>query len=176
MLRIDFWKLKKDTINKGYNSSLSIEESEQMFSRDFPSRFQKVVERNFFLKIQRHIFNTKFEDEVDYENIFGFVYLIKNKENGKRYYGSVYQKTLKDVVLEMYGKALEGNVKHNRILKALMENPYTAFEFKIVVTKSPDDTKIDLLRETERLIVKYNTRDEESGYNIAITRKVFYGE
>lgn len=166
MLRLDFWKLKKDTLNNGYNTKLSMEESEKLFSKDFPSRHQKVLERNFFLKIQRYLFIRDFKDEINYENIFGFVYEIKNKEEKKRYFASSFQRTLKDTMIEMYDKALDGNVKHNRILKALMEYPYESFEFKIIKIKKMDDTSLDLNLETENLIGKFKTRDERFGYNI----------
>jgi hypothetical protein len=179
MLRLDFWKLKRDTINKGYNSKLSMDESEKLFSRDFPSRHQKVLERNFYVKIQQHLFIKNYTDDHDYDNIFGFIYEIKHKEDDKRFFGTAFQKTLKDIVIELYDKSLEGNIKHNKILKILMEDRYGDFEFNVIKIKTMDDTSLDLVLETEKLITEYKTREDDYGYNIDhrdLKRKIMMGK
>ncbi len=164
LLRLDFFKIKNDTIDSGYNQGYSLDESELLFGQRLLTRKKNIVARNLFLKIQKYLFEENYEDNNNYNNLYGFVYQIKHKKNHKRYISYAHINELKKIVTDMYDNAIKGNVKHSKILKAFEEEPYDSFTFKIVKKKKMDDQKIDLEDEANTLIIKYNTID--SGYNL----------
>lgn len=164
--RIDFLKKINNTVYGGYNLGYGLEYSDKLFQEKLLSRDKNYIQRDMFLKLQKHLFIKNYNDTNDYKGVFGYVYKIENKGNDKKYFGSTFNSQLKDIIVGMYDKAIEGNVKHNKILKVFMEEPYDQFIFEIVKTKGEDDTRVDLNDEAENLIRKYNTI--ETGYNIDI--------
>lgn len=163
MLRIDYLKTKDDTIDSGYNMDYCLDESQVLFKKRLSTSKKDQLTKSFFLKIQRLIFNKDFKDQLDYTDIYGYTYQIKNKKNGKRYIAYTHGKTLKQVIKKLYNDAAKGNIKHNKILIALSEEPFEDFHFKIKKIKAHDDYKTDLHNEADKLVRKYNTvRD---GYN-----------
>lgn len=164
MFRIDYYKTKYKTIENGYNIDYNLPESERLFNKSFQTISKNLVERNIFLRIQKELLSRKVINEYNFDNIFGFVYMIENIKNKKKYFDYAMNTSLKSIILGMYDKALEGNIKHNKILKVLQEEPYYHFRFKTIKIKSNSDTKTNIKDETDRLIKKFNTI--ESGYNI----------
>ena len=81
-----------------------------------------------------------------------------------RYIDFAHLDQLKNIIIGMYNAALKGNVKHSKILKALEEEPYDAFTYKIIKKKMMDDNKISLEDLMNSLIVEYDTINK--GYNI----------
>ncbi len=163
MLRIDYLKTRDDTIDGGYNMDYCLEESQDLFKKRLTTSKKDQITRSFFLKIQKLIFSRDFKDQLDYTDIYGYTYQIKNKKNGKRYIAYTHGKTLKQVIKKLYNDAGKGNIKHNKILIALSEEPFEDFHFKIKKIKTYNDYKTDLHDEAEKLVQKYNTiRD---GYN-----------
>jgi len=164
MLRIDYFKNEHNTINKGYNKQNCMEESKKLFINKLTTSIKEQLKKKFYIRIQQYIFNKKYVDNYNYNNVFGFIYMIEHKENKKKYINYAYNTTLKAIILNLYNKALADNIKHNKILKILMEEPYINFNFKIIKIKDIDDTKIDLNIETNDLINRYDTIN--NGYNI----------
>ena len=164
LLRIDYHKIKQDSIENGYNKGFSIDESELLFDQRLLTSKRNILKKRLFLKIQKHLFEKNFKDDNIYDNVYGYVYQIQNKKSKKRYIATVYNKKLKNIVIKMYNSALKGNVKHSKILKALEEETYNSFTFKILKVKKMDDQRIDLEDETANYIAKYDTIN--NGYNI----------
>ena len=164
LVRIDFFKLKYDSITKGYNKGFSLEESEELFSQRLLTKKKKVMSRNIFLKIQKYLFEKNFKDDNNYDDMYGFVYQIQHKKNKMRYISYAYMDKLKNIIIGMYNGALKGNVKHSKILKVLEEEPYDAFTYKILKKKTMTDTKVSIEDVAESLIVEHDTINK--GYNI----------
>jgi hypothetical protein len=174
MLRIDYLKTKDNTIDNGYNREYCLEESENLFKKRMTTSKKDQISRSFFLRIQKLIFYRDFKDQIDYKDIYGYAYQIKNKKNGKRYFAYTHGKTLKQVIKKMYEDASRGNIKHDKMLIALSEVPFEDFHFKIKKIKAHDDYKLDLSDEAEKLVYKYNTI--EDGYNFnpkALKKNIF---
>lgn len=171
MLRLDFLKLKYNSISRGYNSNLTMPESENLFSNIFPTRLREETQKILFLQIQKDLFNKNFhdKDKSKYQNIYGFIYMIENKVNRKKYFAHYMGGgTLKDVIMELYNKAAEPNIKHNKILKVLAEEPFYDFDFQIIKIKKHSDMSIDLKDETDKLIEEFDTIN--NGYNLDYRR------
>lgn len=164
LFRIDFLKIKHKSLSDGYNEDYSIGESKLLFGKRLATGKKRKLTRSLFLKIQMYLFENNFEDNNDYKNIYGFVYQIRNEIDKKRFISYSHMTTIKRIVLGMYQNAIKGNVKHSKILKALEENTWDTFTYKILKKKSMDDTKISLDVYAEKMIKKYNTVD--NGYNI----------
>jgi len=164
LVKIDFFKLKYESIIKGYNKGFSLDESEDLFSPRLLTRKKKIMSRNIFLKMQKYLFERSFKDDNKYDNLYGFVYQIQNKKSKMRYIAYAHMDKLKDIIIGMYNAALKGNVKHSKILKALEEEPYDAFTYKIIKKKMMNDTKMSLEDTADALIVEYDTINK--GYNM----------
>lgn len=165
MLRADFMKIKYAGI-VGYNKKFAHEDSYQFMRKNVRTGVRGRFERKFFLTIQRQIFKKKFKDndnDIDYTNVCGIVYQIKNKGTGERFIGQAYT-SLYNVINDMYKTAIKGNVKYNKMVKALSEVPFDNFDIKVLVVKKADDVKTSLGGIVGNLIMKYNT--VEAGYNI----------
>ena len=171
MLRIDYLKTRDDTIDGGYNMDYCLEESQDLFKKRLSTSKKDQITRSFFLKIQRLIFNKDFKDQLDYADIYGYTYQIKNKKNGKRYIAYTHGKTLKQVIKKLYNDAGKGNVKHNKILIALSAEPFEDFHFKIKKIKTHDDYKTDLHDEAEKLVRKYNTITDGYNFDVHVLKK-----
>lgn len=135
MFRIDYHKIKNDTIDNGYNKFYNLEESKDLFSYNFPTAAKKNVQKNIYLKINKLLFELNFTDKHDYSTIFGFVYQLENKNDGKKFFSYVHNKTLKETILSLYDNAMKEGVKHSKISKILAEEPYSNFKIKIMKKK-----------------------------------------
>jgi hypothetical protein len=164
LLRIDFFKLKYKSTKNGYNQGFSLSESESLFSQRLLTRKKRIMTRNIFLKIQKCLFEKNFVDNNQYDNLYGFVYQIQHKKTKMRYFAYAHINQLKNIIIGLYNEALEGNVKHNKILKAFEEEMYDSFTFKIMKKKKMDDHKTGLEDETDSLILRYDTIN--IGYNL----------
>jgi hypothetical protein len=164
LVRIDFFKIKFNSIESGYNQGFSFVESEDLFSQRLLTRKKRIMSRNIFLKIQKHLFEKNFTDPNNYDNMYGFVYQIQHKKNNMRYIGFSHLNELKNIIVGLYDQALEGNVKHSKILKAFEVETFDSFSYKVIKKKKMDDYKISLSGEAESLIFKHRTI--ENGYNM----------
>lgn len=96
----------------------------------------------------------------------GFVYLITNKVNGKRYIGI----TIRDIYLRFREHIWDAiNKKHNCILFAAIRK-YGKENFTIeLIEEVRDITDIELLHKESEYITKYNTLvDNGNGYNMVL--------
>jgi hypothetical protein len=162
MFRADFMKIKHAGI-EGYNKKFSHEESYQFMRKNLRSSLRAQFERRFFLLVQRQIFKKNFKD-IDYTSICGFIYQIKNKETGQRYISHAYNTTLFDVVNGMYKTAIKGNIKFDKMLKALGEVPFDNLDIKVIIAKKNDDVKMGLGNTAAQLVLKFDTIN--TGYNL----------
>ncbi len=164
LLKIDFFKIKHDSIKNGYNQGFSLEESEDLFSQRLLTRKKRIMSRNIFLKIQKYLFEKNFKDPTKYDDLYGFVYQIQHKKTKMRYFAYTHLNKLKNIIIGLYNQALQGNVKHSKILKVLEEETYESFTFKIIKKKKMDDHKVSLEDEMEKFIIQYDTIN--NGYNL----------
>lgn len=163
LFRTDYWIIKKDSIANGYNHKYNMSESEILFGPNLLTRRKNQVSRSIFLNIQKFLLNKNFDDNLDYTDIYGMIYQIQNKKTKERFISYAYNKKFKNILLDYYNTALKGNIKKNKLLKALMEIPYDDFTYSILKIKNMDDKKIDILDETEKLVSRFKTVDK--GYN-----------
>lgn len=166
MLRIDFYKSRLDTIKNGYNSGYNMAESEILWKKNLPTRARERLQHKFFLMMQKKLFEKNFVDNNDYTDIYSFVYQIQHKKNKMKYISVNTKGTLKDSIINLYKKGIKKNVKNDKIIKALGEEPYDKFTFKILKKKSYEDFNMDIGGEAEKLISKWNTIG--LGYNVGI--------
>lgn len=169
LFRVDYYKVKNNTIDNGYNDNYNIDESNLLFGKSLLTRKKNQFIRNMFLRLQRYLFEKNLRDNTDYSDIYGIVYQIHNRKSKMRYIGYAHNSKLKHIVLDMYDIALIGNIKQNKMLKALGEEPYDSFNFSVVKIKKLDDNKVDIFGEAEKLIIKHNTVDQ--GYNVRTRSK-----
>jgi len=94
--------------------------------------------------------------------VFGFIYMIENKINGKKYIGQTTRYINKRIY--EYKAAYKYNAFNNNHLgNAFNKYGWDNFEFKIIDTAQT----IDELNSKEiRYILKHNSTDQEFGYNI----------
>jgi hypothetical protein len=172
MLRIDYYKVVYDSVDGGYNMDYCIDESKLLFAEKLNTKVKNRIEVIFFLKINRHLIDNKLKDSTDYTDVENFVYQIKNIRNKKKYisFSNDNNSDLKQKILGLYDNAIDGNVKHSKILKAIMEEPYTNFKYSILTTNSPDAKEMATL-----LITKFDTINK--GYNLDTSMiKAFYSK
>lgn len=163
MLRIDYNKLNNNTIERGYNKSLCMEVSSKIFKNRIQTKAKELAKKKFFIHIQRYLFRRDYVDDNDYTDVEGYIYQIKHKQDNKRYFNYVYGKKIKEVVLEIYEKALHGNLRYDKIATAFSEEPYDIFDINIIKKKLVGDTNIDIFKGVEGLKRKYDTVN--TGYN-----------
>lgn len=163
LLRIDYHKIKFNSIEEGYNNGYSLEESELLFGKKLLTRKKNIASRNLFLKIQRYLFEKNFNDKTNYDNVYGIVYQIQHIKSKKRYISYNHMIKLKDILIGMYDEAIKGNVKHSKILKSFENEPYDSFTFKVLKKKMMNDHRVDPEVETKNLILKYDSIN--TGYN-----------
>lgn len=168
MFRVDYQRTKLDSLNKGYNDSYAIEESELLYGPNLLTRKRNQLTRSLFIKMQKYLFEKHLRDSTDYKDVYGFIYQINHRRSKKRFIGYAHNSRLKKAVMEHYDKALDGNVKQNKILKALSEEPYDSFSFT-VMKKMKHGESMDLHGETEKLIERYDT--VEKGFNNKVRGK-----
>jgi len=165
MLRVDYLKMVNNSILEGYNRGYCLDESEKLFKDRVQTKTKNLIKKNFFLYIQRYLFNKYYVDSNNYNNTDGYIYLIKNKNNNKMFYGCAYGETIKDVILCKYNKALEGRIhKKNKLITAISYEPYTNFDISIVKKRLVGDNNIDLNKGARALIKIHDTIN--NGYNI----------
>jgi len=159
MLRIDYYKLKFDSINDGYNIDYSYPKSPILFADIMFQNTRKRIEKDLFLKIQKLFFEEYFIDKTDYTNVYGFVYKIEHAPTNRKFFAYSTGTTLHDIIAKLYNdiEQQDKTIKQTKLHKTLLNNPYFDFEFTVIKTKHIDDTKIDLMNEVELLISKYNT-------------------
>lgn len=163
-MRVDYVKMSYDAVSNGYNDGYLVEDSPVLFDRNLPTRTRERLMRKFFLILQKAIMEKEMKDPYEYNKMYGYVYEIKNKRNGKRFFSHSHGKTLKDIVRDMYKEAIKGNIKQNKMLKALSLEPFENFRFKIIRSKNKSDFRVSLAGEVQDLIIKYNS--VENGYNL----------
>jgi len=105
----------------------------------------------------------KFELYINDGNVvFGFVYVIVNKINNKKYIGQTSRCLTKRIY--EYKAALKYNKFYNQhLLNAFNKYGWDSFEFKIIDTAQTID---ELNNKEIKYINEYKTTDKEIGYNI----------
>jgi hypothetical protein len=166
MFRIDYYKLLYNSIDNGFNTDYCLQESSILFAPRMHTRTRTNLQKTLFLKINRYLVEHKLQDDTDYENIYGFVYQIKNINDGKRYIACAHTSTLKTAILKLYDSVSNIAAKYNKILQVLTEEPYYNFVYSILVIKTTDDTTINIQDATDKLISKFDTIN--NGYNVDI--------
>lgn len=163
MIKIDFYKIKYNTIKKGYNSKLCFNESDRIFGYTLQTTSKNFLSKTIKLNIDKYLLNRDYNDDSSYNRVDGYIYLITNRRTNKKYYGYVDENMkMIDVINNIYDIAMMGNIKQNKLVKALIKYPYTDFIYEIVKKKMWSDN-INLVRETNILIKKDNTI--KYGYN-----------
>lgn len=163
MVKIDFHKIKYKTIKRGYNNGLCFEESERLFGFTLQTTSKNVLTKNIKLNIDKHLLNRNYKDSSSYSRVDGYIYSITNIRTKKKYYGYIDENMkMIDVINNIYDVAMLGNIKQNKLIKALVKYPYTDFVYEIV-KKNVWGDNLNLVRETNILIKKNNT--VKYGYN-----------
>ena len=162
ILRIDFLKIKYNTINNGYNDNFSILESQQLYDQTLLTKQKNIILRNLFIRSQLILLEddkTFTNNNINYQDVYQYAYMITNKRTRQKYVGFSYNNTaFKKYILEFYNKALSGNIKQNKLLKNMSEAFYNDLDFKIIKIKTLEDTKIDIQDYVNKMIIKYNTK------------------
>ena len=163
MIKIDFYKIKHNTIKKGYNSELCFNQSDRMFGYTLQTTSKNFLTKTIKLNIDKYLLNRDYNDDSNYNQLDGYIYLITNRRTNKKYYGYIDENMkMINVINNIYDIAMMGNIKQNKLAKAFIKYPYTDFSYEIVKKKEWGNN-INLVRETNILIKKYNTI--KYGYN-----------
>lgn len=166
ILKIDFHKCINKSIVNGYNDKFCIEGINNLFEGKKLTNVNKnIIVKNITQKINSWSYEKMFNDDIDYTNIYSYVYQIRNKTNDKRFFGITYDKTLKDVVKEINNMIPESLKywEYQKIHESLKNEPMCNFEFDIVKTKLANDYSTNLTNEKDKLILEYDSIN--NGYN-----------
>lgn len=116
---------------------------------------KKYDEEKLFLDINRELSIKNLPDTYSYEKTNGFIYVVRNRINSKKFIG-VGRETLKEIVNDVY----KGKIS-KKLYDDIKNYPYHDFEYEIV--KFNKDKTIDPHIEQGRMIERYKT--DETGYN-----------
>lgn len=166
ILKIDFYKCINKSITNGYNDKYCIEGINNLFeAKKLTIVMKNIIIKSITQKINLISYEKMFNDDIDYTNIYSYVYQIRNKTNDKRFFGITYDKTLKDVVKEINNMIPESSKywEYQKIQEGLKNEPICNFEFDIVKTKLANDYSTNLTNEKDKLILEYDSIN--NGYN-----------
>jgi len=163
MIRVDYFKYIYHSIAKGYNSAYCLPQSPNLFAPTLPTLTKQALERNLRLTINRELIMKHLGTVVPPKKSDGYIYRIKHKTNDQTYFGNTTEAvSLANTIAHHYDQALKGNIKQNKLLKALSSNDFDAFTYSIVQTKEWG-SNVNLVRSTNLLIQQHQTI--ETGYN-----------
>lgn len=152
-LKIDYYIYLYDSIKTGYNTKYNLPESTFYQKKNPNPKMFDSIEGSFFVRIQRENFDKKFKDDRDYSKIIGFIVMISYNDN--KYITFAKKTTLKDLILIMYHKILNGPSKDDDICEMLYDVPYNKLNFRMLKLKYNGDG-INLQKETEKYKDKYD--------------------
>lgn len=106
----------------------------------------------------------KYELIIDENNVpvFGFVYMILNKTNNKKYIGQTVR-LLEKRIYEYKSSFNTGNHNNSYLYNSFKKHGWDNFEFSIIDTAQ---TIEELNSKEIRYIIQYKTTDKKFGYNI----------
>lgn len=142
-IKIDHLIEKYNSVNKGYNERYKYIK-------------KSLNKQKLFLDINKDIAIGTVYDEYDYSGTNGFIYVVRNKINDRKFIG-VGKTTLIDSVTDMY----QNRKISSELYNDLHQYPFT--DFSIEILKFKRDKNTDLSIEAGKLIERYKTF--ENGYN-----------
>jgi len=117
---------------------------------------KKLDKDKLFVDVNRELAKKNISDTYVYEGTNGFIYVVRNLINDKKYLG--ISKDSLDKVIDKIYKGKESKT----LLEDLKQFPYSDFEFDIIKFKKNKDN-MDLYTELGKLIERYKT--DLTGYN-----------
>jgi hypothetical protein len=181
-LLTDSYILEKNAIEDGYNTDYLMFDDDSSVCCD-NNKFLS-IRRIMFGKIQLEIFYEQYKDDTNYNKVIGFVYMITNIVDGKKYISyenydakeqskkKIHNQTLKDVVGKLYEEAMfdEMNEKKtiNPLGKDLLTYPNNSFDVQILL-KRTTRSRFNIKLKTLEYINKYHSNID--GYNKSINFK-----
>lgn len=150
----------KDNVKNGSEDNYFVFENDPAICRDMNKldRFRKKI----FALTQFEIFEDTYNDELNYNNVTGFIYMITNNQNNKKFISFSENKTVYETINELYEKALNKKRDINPIGTVLMTVPFKELSIKILKSRTKR-SKFNIKIETNKFIEKYNTNHE---YNV----------
>lgn len=151
-LRIDYFIYFYDSIRMGYNTKYNLPES-TFYQKKLPTNsILENIEGSLFVRIQRERFNKNFEDKRNYSKIKGFVVMISYNDDKYITFGKNI--TLKELILTMYHKILNGASKDDDICPLLYNIPYDMLIFKMLRIQH-SGSRINLQKESSKYKDKF---------------------
>lgn len=190
-LLTDSYIMKEDTIQNGFNTDYLMFDDDPTVCSD-NIKFLS-VRKIMFGKIQMEIFMRTYEDNTDYDKTLGFIYMITNKVDGKKYISYVNydekdnkskkkqkgKPTLKDIVGAMYEKAIDEEMKDQKTInplgKDLLSYSFDSFDVQILMKRTLR-SRFNIKLKTADLIKKHHS--DIDGYNrgLSLRQKVIIGK
>ena len=166
-LRIDYHIDNYDTIHNGYNDKFLLKESRYLKNKTtLNQKALEIIEKNIFLRIQAQIAKNvlqNLDNKEDYSDMIGYIFMINNKKNDKKYIGRVNNTNnslLSDNIASLYGKAITNNEPLSEVLANV---PFKQLNIKILKRVKKNDIKTNLGKELIKHIKKYDSI--KNGYN-----------
>lgn len=173
MLEVDRYILKYNTITDGYNENYYIGDMDIYNSCQSNSDIDH-LRKYLFLLVQKEIFHGTYKDENDYGNLTGYIYMIENINDNRKFVSSVEKttgdklRTLKDIMLNFYTAAINDKNNVSKLLQALRVEPYYNFKLSILKHRT-NRSKFDTEKWISKFIDDHDTVG--NGYNISITNR-----
>lgn len=160
MIRTDYYRLLNNSVGNGFNVKYEFMGSPTLFGDVFRDNQKRVVVKQLFAQIQWRVAERDFKDV---QTPYGYVFEVKNRKTGQRYFDYAHGRSLREVALSLYETAAQCSKKAGKLHRALAYQPVGNFRWKIVRAKEMDNFNVRLADETQALIAKYRTVDR--GYN-----------
>lgn len=171
-LEADYFIIKYDTINNGYNEIYNIGNRNIFFNCNFNRNIDH-IRTYVFVNMQRELFDRYYDDEYDYSNLMGFVYAVINTNNNKKFisFSNISNdriRTLRQIMLSFYNSAITGKNNTSKLIQALKSEPYNHFKL-IILKKLTNNNKINISSTINKYINKYDS--VYNGYNVSIINR-----
>ncbi|ARF07951.1 hypothetical protein Catovirus_1_1 [Catovirus CTV1] len=173
LLEADYYILKDNTIKEGYNENYYIGD------KDIYNSCQKNygidnLRKYLFLLVQKELFHETYEDENNYDNLVGYIYVIENINENRKYVSAVEKttgdklRTLKDIMLNFYTAAINDKNNVSKLLQAMRVEPYYNFKLSILKQKT-NRSRFKIENWISKYIDEFDS--VKNGYNVSITNR-----
>lgn len=164
MIKADKYIIQNDTIKNGLNKNYYMG---NIYSKCNTNTEISHLKNNLFLKIQKELFDNNYEDNINYDKLTGYIYMIENKINNKKYISFVnrdennHMITLKEIMLDLYNDSISKK-KNSKITTALKYDTYDNFNICILKERN-SRSRYNVKAKVEENIIKYDSIN--NGYN-----------
>ena len=155
LMEMDIDVTKFDSIKNGYNKCLAVLRPDLI-------EYPQLIRRSLFISVNKDLIKKYLVDDISYpDDLIGFVYEIRPSGYNGKYIGYTTMKDTKKMLIQLFTKAESHKKKDKKIHQLLGEFP--CFDLLVKILRKKVDDEIDLEKQKENYIKKYNSVND--GYN-----------